>query len=184
MVRAAGSREGRCMMRPIPLNGGANRVSQALLLRRTRQLATEGLDQESIIAALASEYPGLPSENHYANPAAIAVMERVRGRQQKAAQRRAHNEWRASKGMPELAEAHPETDEGDGPDSAALAAVRSAGELIRVCEAHGIRIGYNPDTRMVQLSRQIDTDGPLYRLLQKLKPSVVSALQVGRRSHG
>jgi hypothetical protein len=172
------------MMRPIPLIHGANHVSQELLLSRAHRLATEGLDQESIIAALASEYPGLPSENHYANPAARAIMERIRTHQQKAAQRRAHNEWRASKGMPELAEAHPEPDEADGPDGAALAAVRSAGELIRVCEAHGIKIGYNPDTRMVQLSRQIDTDGPLYRLLQKLKPSVVSALQGGRRSHG
>lgn len=172
------------MMRPIPLIRGANHATQALLMAQARQLAAEGLDQESIIGALASEYPGLPTENHYANPAAIAVIERIRGRQRDAQRTEAHKAWRASKGMPELFDAPSEPDEPVEPDSAALARVRSAGELIRVCEAHGIKIGYSPDTRMVQLSRQIDKDGPLYRLLQKFKPSVVSALQGRSQHHG
>ena len=56
---------------------------QGVLLARAIVLAGHGLTQEEIMAALAEEFPGKPSENYYLNPAAEAVMRRVREAEQR-----------------------------------------------------------------------------------------------------
>jgi hypothetical protein len=69
---------------------------------RARELAAAGADQNSIMATLQAEFPGLPAERYYLNPAAIAVMERVRREQKEHERAAANREWRRQRGLPEM----------------------------------------------------------------------------------
>lgn len=77
------------------------------IFARARELAAGGASQEEIREALAAEFPGLPGEAYYQNPAAIVVMERLKGRQREAEREQAHAEWRRRRGIPAEAASSP-----------------------------------------------------------------------------
>lgn len=156
-------------------------ASQETLQDRADELAPEGESQEAIIRVLAREYPDQPSENHYANPAAKAVMARIRSRQQNAQRAAANAAWRRERGIPEARTGPADPDPLDEPTAAELAQIRGAADLVRLCARHGIKIGAGPEGRTLVFSRPIDTDGPLHHLLQRHKPGIVRMLQAEGR---
>lgn len=152
------------------LFAGAGHVPQALLTHRARELAATGLGTDAIEAALEAEYPGLPNQAHYGNPAAISVMERIRAGQREASRQAAHNTWRASKGMPELGA---EEEEQPEPGAEELAVISSGADLLKLCRRHGIQIAYDDAAGTLRTSRPIDMDGPLAAAIRRYRSSLI-----------
>lgn len=162
----------------LPATLGTSSWPQATLTARARQLAADGRSQEAIAAELERQYPGQPSENHYANPAAIAVMERIRAGQREAQRREAHNSWRTEKGMPALPTEEEEPNQE--PDEGELAAITSGRELLRLCKRYGIGIDYDDVAGSLRLSRQIDMTGPLAESIRRFRSSLVKLQSLQR----
>jgi hypothetical protein len=66
-----------------------------------RAAGLAGATQEEIVAALRREFPGLPDERYYLNPAAMAVMARCRRDQQQEQGRRVDVARLRARGLPE-----------------------------------------------------------------------------------
>ncbi len=153
-----------------PLIAVGAHVPQALLTQRARELAAGGLGTDAIEAALASDYTGLPAFAHFGNPAALAVMERIRAGQKEAARQAAHNTWRASKGMPEIGAEEEEQPEPSGEE---LAAISSGADLLKLCRRHGIQIAYDDAAGKLRPSRPIDMEGPLAAAIRRYRSSLI-----------
>ena len=132
-------------------------LNRADLVRRAGDLAGQRLDQDAIVEILQCEFPGLPAEQYYANPAAIAVMARLK---------------RGGRAAPAAVAA---TKRGE-PAEEELAGISNGRELLTLCQRYGIRLGWDESAQDLAFSRQIARGGPLYRTVQRYRASLVKLI--------
>ncbi len=168
-----------------------DRPGQSAVLAVAIQLAAGGATQEVIVATLRARFPGLPNENYYQNPAAAAVMRRVRREQQRCVGLEADRARLRTKGLPEhLAEREPrrpwtDSDQDSdwrGPLHAEVVACNSVFDLVKLCERHDLYLSL--DEQGLKLSRRIASDSELLAAIRRAKPQLVAMLEAQSRPIG
>lgn len=157
------------------------RHGQGELLADAIDLAATGMTCEQIIATLEHRYPGLPKQAYYENPAAEAVMRRMRAAQQRREGREADKRRLRSKGLPErLAIGGEEADEVpdiDEPTEEELSRVTRGSELLALCARYDIFFRLDDEGTSLHTSRPILAGGVLFAAVKRFKTGLVTGLK-------